>query len=144
VAPESIRGQNLLRTGRDGKVACTFDCPAPVALADNFAATQLYLIAQEAVLNALKVAQARQIRISLVSDHALTLRVQDDGIGIPDSPTGIQGLGLRIMRNRAAIIGASLTIMPGQPEGTVVTCVFARTNHAEKDGAETSPRPDRR
>jgi PAS domain S-box-containing protein len=132
------------RTGREGKVACIFDCPAPVALADNFTATHLYLIAQEAVLNALKHAQARHIRISLISDHALTLRIQDDGIGIPDSPTGIQGLGLRIMRNRAAIIGASLTIVPGQPEGTVVTCVFARTTYGEKDGAETSPRPDRR
>jgi len=123
------------RTGWDGKVACTFDCPAPIALADNFAATHLYLIAQEAVLNALKHAQARQIRVSLMSGHALTLRVQDDGIGIPDSPSGIQGLGLRIMRNRAAIIGASLTIEPGQPEGTVVKCVFARTNYGEKDGA---------
>jgi signal transduction histidine kinase len=106
-----------------------------VAVADNFAATHLYLIAQEAVLNALKHAQARNVRISLMSDHNLTLRVQDDGIGIPDSLTEVQGLGLRIMRNRAAIIGASLTIVPRQPEGTVVTCVFARTNYGEKNGA---------
>jgi PAS domain S-box-containing protein len=132
------------RTERDGKVACSFDCPMTVAVADNFAATHLYLIAQEAVLNALKHAQARNVRISLMSDHALTLRVQDDGIGIPDSLTPVQGLGLRIMRNRAAIIGASLTIVPGQPEGTVVTCLFARTNYGEKDGAKTSTRPDRR
>jgi nitrate/nitrite-specific signal transduction histidine kinase len=31
-------------------------------------------------------------------------------------------MGLRIMRNRAAIIGAQLTIEPAEPNGTVVTC----------------------
>jgi nitrate/nitrite-specific signal transduction histidine kinase len=36
------------------------------------------------------------------------------------------GLGLRIMQNRAAIIGAKLTIEPAKPKGTAVTCVLAR------------------
>jgi signal transduction histidine kinase len=36
------------------------------------------------------------------------------------------GLGLRVMRNRAAIIGAYLTIEPAQPTGTVVRCRLVR------------------
>jgi len=35
------------------------------------------------------------------------------------------GLGLRLMCNRAAVIGARLTIEPVQPSGTRVTCVLA-------------------
>ena len=114
------------RTGREGKEACTFDCPEPISVADNVVATQFYLIAQEAVRNALKHARPRRVDITLESNSHLALRVRDDGSGMPARPTEIQGLGLRIMRNRAAIIGAALTIGPAEPTGTVVTCVLAR------------------
>jgi signal transduction histidine kinase len=114
------------RTMQERKVTCTFDCPEPVSVVDNLEATQLYFIAQEAVHNAVKHAQARNVRITLgKADASLVLRVQDDGIGMPAS-TELQGLGLRIMRNRAAILGARLTIEPAEPTGTVVTCVLAR------------------
>jgi PAS domain S-box-containing protein len=129
---------------RDGKAACTFDCSMPVTVADNLVATHLYLIAQEAVHNAVRHARPRNIRISLTSDHQLTLRVQDDGTGMPAAPTKTQGLGLRIMRNRAAIIGAKLAIEPALPRGTVVSCVFARTNHDQKETGKTASRSHRR
>jgi signal transduction histidine kinase len=126
-------------TQQDGKVACVFDCPIPVSVADNLTATHLYLIAQEAVHNAVKHAQPRNIRITLEANGVLTLRVHDDGAGIPaqlvhaaanaaDWPKE-NGLGLRIVRNRAAIIGATLTIEPAKPAGTVVTCVLTRKNY---------------
>jgi PAS domain S-box-containing protein len=101
-----------LRTHQEAKVACTFDCPTPISVADNVTATHLYLIAQEAVHNALKHGRPRNVRISLRSNHLLVLCVQDDGTGMPARPTSLQGLGLRIMRNRAAILGAQLTIEP--------------------------------
>ena len=118
------------RIQQEGKATCKFDCPEPVSVANNLDATHLYLIAQEAVHNAVKHARCQNIRISLKSDDLLVLRVQDDGIGIPDQPTDIQGgLGLRIMRNRAAIIRATLTIEPAKPAGTVVTCALAGKNN---------------
>jgi two-component system CheB/CheR fusion protein len=132
------------RTRQEGKVACTFDCPAPVAVADNLTATHLYLIAQEAVHNAVKHARARQVRIRLTDEERLALSVQDDGTGMPAAPTENQGLGLRIMRNRAAIIGAALTIGPARPTGTVVTCALPRKNHEPEQGATARPGPDRR
>jgi two-component system CheB/CheR fusion protein len=127
---------------RQGHVTCVFDCPKPVFIADNLIATHLYFIAQEAVYNALKHAQPRNIHIRLESNRLLVLRVQDDGTGMPVLPVDHEGLGLRIIRNRAAIIGAKLTIEPAQPSGTVVTCVLARKNH-ELQKEETSPHPDR-
>jgi PAS domain S-box-containing protein len=110
------------RTQQEGQVTCTFDCPEPVALADNLTATHLYLIAQEAVHNAVKHGKPRNIRISLHEDHHLVLGVECDGIGMPKRLEANRGLGLRIMRNRAAIIGAHLTIEPAKPSGTMVTC----------------------
>jgi PAS domain S-box-containing protein len=131
------------RTQQEGKVTCTFDCPESVAVADNLTATHLYLIAQEAVHNALKHGRPRNIRISLESNELLVLRVQCDGIGMPAGPPASGGLGLRIMRNRAAIIGATLTIEPAEPTGTVVTCKLVRKND-EREKEEARPDPDRR
>jgi signal transduction histidine kinase len=148
--PVAVEGEGLMaaladlaeRTRREGKVACAFDCPDRVSLADNLAATHLYLIAQEAVHNALKHARPRNVRIGLRSNHVLVLRVQCDGAGMPARPA--EGMGLRIMRNRAAIIGATLTIGPADPTGTVVTCVLARKNHEPEKGQEADAGPDRR
>ncbi|MBN9120761.1 MAG: PAS domain S-box protein [Planctomycetes bacterium] len=132
------------RTQREGRAACTFECPEPVAVADNLIATHLYLIAQEAVHNAVRHARPGCVRISLGADRRLVLCVRDDGTGMPRAPTEVQGLGLRIMSNRAAIIGATLSIEPARPTGTAVTCVLPRGTHERKTGEEAGPRPDRR
>ena len=117
------------RVQQEGKATCKFDCPKPVAVTDNHTATHLYLIAQEAVHNAIKHAKPKNISISLTSDGHLVLKVQDDGMGIPTQPTENHGgLGLRIMQNRAAIIGATLTIQSAEPTGTLVTCTLMNKN----------------
>lgn len=113
------------RIQKDGQVNCTFDCPEVVPVADNLTATHLYLIAQEAVHNAFKHARPANIWISLKSNDSLEVSVHDDGIGMLDEPTeNLGGLGLRIMRNRAAIIGANLVVGPAEPAGTIVTCTL--------------------
>ena len=101
---------------------CTFDGPEPIALLDTLTATHLYLIAQEAVHNAVKHGKPRNICIGLHANPQLGLRVQCDGISMPARPEAKGGLGLRIMRDRAAIIGAHLTIEPTEPSGTMVMC----------------------
>jgi signal transduction histidine kinase len=150
--PVAVDSQGLMaalsdladRTQQERQLTCTFECPEPVSVADNLTATQLYLIAQEAVHNAAKHARSRTIRIALhTAADGLVLSVQDDGIGMPATVPERQGLGLRILRNRAAIINAKLTIAPAQPTGTVVTCVLARRNHATAQDKEAGPRPDR-
>jgi PAS domain S-box-containing protein len=130
-------------TQQQANVTCTFDCPAPVVLTDNLTATHLYLIAQEAVHNAVKHAKPRNIWISLQSNHALVLRVQCNGTDMPARPLVTEGLGLRIMRDRAAIIGAHLTIEPAEPTGTVVTCALVRRKN-ERETKEAMSGSDRR
>jgi signal transduction histidine kinase len=95
-------------------------------LRDGKVATQLYRIAQEAITNSVKHAQANTITVRLETGSGLIrLRVADDGIGIPHTEPG-DGTGLRIMSHRAASIGASLAIEPGSTGGTVVTCTLRK------------------
>ena len=92
---------------------------------ENRVVTHLYRIAQEAVTNAVKHAQADAIRIDVKSGSGVTrLRVSDNGIGIPSNGDRHEGLGLRVMRHRAGSIRASLTIRANPSGGTVVTCTL--------------------
>lgn len=132
--PVSVDGRGLMsalddlatRVNKETSVMCTFDCPKPVAVADNVTATHLFLIAQEAVHNAVTHGQPRNVRIALLSNDRMVLTVRCDGVGMATMPPQNQGMGLRIMHNRAAIIGATLTIERAQPTGTLVTCALAR------------------
>lgn len=101
-------------------IRCTVKCDQTHGL-DRAQATHLYHIAQEACTNALRHGRAKNIHVSLRAvDGAISLYVRDDGIGIPLDQKA--GTGMRIMRNRASILGAALTIEPTQPSGTLVTC----------------------
>ena len=69
-------------------------------------ATHLFYIAREAVNNAIKHGKPKNIYIYLSSDELYTsMIIRDDGKGITDTKVD-SGMGLRIMRYRANIIGA--------------------------------------
>ena len=99
---------------------------------NKFWALQLYHIAQEACTNALKHAEASHVRIRLQSEkHGVTLEIEDDGggfqLGLHD------GLGIRVMQNRAGIIGGSFTIEPAHPHGTLVRCTIRELSHGDQN-----------
>jgi len=108
-------------------IPCRFDCPEPVLMGDAQAAQHLYRIAQEAVTNAVRHAQARQIGITLEpTEEGVRLRVADDGVGLPATGEAAQGSGLRIMKYRAAAIGATLGVERLPEGGTAVVCTLSR------------------
>lgn len=110
-------------------IPCRFDCPQPVLVPDHQAASQIYRIAQEALTNAVKHGEASSVTVSLESaDRGIVLRVADDGVGVPESSERITaGSGLRIMRYRAAALGATLSIGRAVPRGTEVRCFLPNT-----------------
>ncbi|MBC8125965.1 MAG: PAS domain S-box protein, partial [Gloeobacteraceae cyanobacterium ES-bin-144] len=86
-------------------------------------AVQLFRIAQEAVQNAAKHAQAQKIVIRLDwHDDAWLLRIEDDGIGLPEDAQQTGGMGLRIMQYRARIIRGRLTVRNNEHGGLLVSC----------------------
>ncbi|MEP6884028.1 MAG: PAS domain S-box protein [Gammaproteobacteria bacterium] len=87
------------------------------------ARNHLYRIAQEAVQNALKHARARIIEIDLwVYERALSLTVNDDGVGLPRMGSPNAGLGMRTMHFRASSIGGRLVIASRSEGGVSIAC----------------------
>ncbi len=110
--------------GQRFAIRCEFLCPHEVALSDNHVATQLYRIAQEALNNAVKHARASRITIDLKPrGRDLTMQIRDDGCGIPHKSSR-EGMGLRIMKYRAAMIGALFEIVSAPAKGTIVICTL--------------------
>lgn len=109
-------------------VPCTFAYETPIQLGDFELSTQLYYIAQEAVTNAAKHAQATTISIGLArTDGQVALTVQDDGRGFrrqrgEGAPQ--RGIGLRLLDYRARLIGAQLELSSEPGVGTTITCFF--------------------
>ena len=120
------------RLSETSGVQCVFKGEGAADLRSSLVATHLYHIAQEACTNALKHAKANKVQVSLGSDNAaVILQIQDDGVGI--SGNGQEGLGLKVMHNRASVIGATLTIERGKRRGTVLTCTLPKEHgHASR------------
>ncbi|SBV98705.1 Diverse 7TM receptor transmembrane region [uncultured Alphaproteobacteria bacterium] len=111
---------------RDDGVSVELHQDRHCAKCANPHATALYRIAQEALSNAMKHAQASHVRVSLTcaGDGRVELIVQDDGIGRIAADQGHGGgLGLRIMAHRANVIEADLSIADAPGGGTVVRCI---------------------
>ncbi|HUG93843.1 MAG TPA: ATP-binding protein, partial [Planctomycetaceae bacterium] len=133
-------------TSKQCNVRCTFRCEQPVEVERNEAATELFRIAQEATTNAVKHGQASRITLSLkASGRELTLRVQDDGVGIDeDRARTAGGMGLRIMRYRASAIGAKLAVRRLPAGGTLLTCILDQgLRHVQAEQLEKVARADR-
>lgn len=106
-------------------ILCVFRCDQPALVENTDTATNLFRIAQEAVSNAVKHGQAQAVEIVLQRETAaLALTVTDNGCGIAVPATPSRGLGLRIMRHRAASMGAELSIRRLTSGGTQVHCVM--------------------
>jgi len=92
--------------------------------------TVLFRIVQEGLTNILRHASATTVEVRLLQDQDLvTLEVWDDGVGfdperIETLEAGGRGLGLRGMRERAAILGGTLEVESAEHEGTTVRVRF--------------------
>ena len=85
----------------------------------------LYRIAQEAITNVVRHAQAELLIVELLhSNNGVQLRIEDDGCGFspyqaPAQP-GQQHMGLISMQERAEIIGGSFELMSAPMRGTSI------------------------
>jgi PAS domain S-box-containing protein len=110
------------------EVALSIVGSAPLQI-DTVSLDHLFRLAQEGVTNALKHAEATLIQVKLDIQAALvTLTVVDDGIGLPLQPIISNRLGLRLMRYRADMIHAKLTVARIEPHGTRITCECPQGN----------------
>jgi two-component system sensor histidine kinase UhpB len=85
--------------------------------------TALFRIAQEALTNAIRHAQAVTVQVRLRRTPGnVSLEVRDDGIGLAATPSAEPGkhLGMFGMRERARLLGGDFHATPVSPRGTLV------------------------
>ena len=134
VALEGLAHNTQERTG----INCEFhhNDESHLECCDAAVLTQFYRIAQEAVANAVKHAGAGRIVIELEAlAGEMRLNVFDDGVGLGDTSES-EGLGLKMLRHGANLIGASFNAAKRSPAGTIVSCVLplsSRPRGKERD-----------
>jgi PAS domain S-box-containing protein len=99
------------------------DLDEPLRLSET-SATHVYRIVQEALTNVIRHSRATDVTISIETvSGELHLRIDDNGRGFEqpasDSP---DGLGLKIMRYRAQMLGGDLILESGANGGASVRC----------------------
>ncbi len=89
---------------------------------DNTIATAAYRIAQEALTNVARHANAAHVEVDLHTDgNGLVLLVSDDGQGFDhEALSSNDGLGLAGMRERATLVGGELEVESQPGQGTQV------------------------
>jgi len=88
---------------------------------------ELYRIAYEAIRNACVHSKARELKVELKYAQDLSIRVSDNGAGIPAPliSSGKDGhYGLQGMQERAKRIGAKLKVISSEHSGTEITVVI--------------------
>lgn len=121
-----IAGWNSRSGGRtrfDIEVVGEFD-----ALPSPFSAS-LYRIAQEAITNAAKHAEATRVALHLSMRERgcpeIALIVEDDGKAIDTDLASKSGMGILGMRERVAALGGELNFKPRYPSGLILEAVIA-------------------
>ena len=128
------------------RIPCRLEIKPSFHIEDDVAAGELYRIAREAVINANKHSEAREIVIKLERTRSeMVLRVIDDGVGFSSNPKAKRGLGAHIMGYRARLMGARLEIDSPKRGGTRVSCYLPdrRLQPKERKNNRTQPFPAR-
>ncbi|MBM7518391.1 sensor histidine kinase [Nocardioides nitrophenolicus] len=105
------------------RFSVTVDAPYADGL-DGIHQIVVYQVAAEAVRNAARHAGARHcaVRLGLPATGGVRLEVSDDGHGIGDA--AVPGVGMASMRERAAELGGTVEVHPGEERGTCVVMVL--------------------
>lgn len=105
-------------------------------------ALALYRVAEEALVNAVRHAEARSIHLQFRTDGGtITLVISDDGRGFEpgiESRHGSGGLGLLGMRERARSVGGSLVIASAPGAGARVAVTVPRTRRDPSEPGATA------
>ncbi len=110
-------------------ITCVFNQEGDATFDDLQAGVHLYRIAQEAISNAVKHGKAGHVAMHLLSgERAVVMTIIDNGTGFERPASDADGMGLRIMRYRAKMIGATVDVEHPMAGGTAVICRHVRGN----------------
>jgi signal transduction histidine kinase len=107
------------------EVACSFASEEVLPALPHDAFIQIYNIALEGVVDAIRFSKAHRISIVLSSrKEKLILTVEHDGHPFPTPWHRSLELGLKLMHYRARLIGARLKLTDQKQHQPMLTCIF--------------------
>lgn len=126
---------------RRSRIRCQFEGDRRMRALPEEIGVTMYRIAQEALANATRHAQCRNIHVRLVQHaRSVELRVVDDGIGIaPERLADTASFGLVCMRERAELVGGHVSIQAEPNQGTTIRAMIPYTPH-RASAVNTPPR----
>jgi signal transduction histidine kinase len=122
---------------QEGGLVVTIDAPDELPSLPAAVDLAAYRIAQEALTNVIRHAQAQTCRVRVSLDGVLRLEIRDDGRGIPDIPNA--GVGLASMRERAEELGGTFLVEPARPHGTRVLVRLPQSSDMPLAAGKTLP-----
>jgi signal transduction histidine kinase len=96
---------------RDRQVPCRLTVAGTPRELGSEARLALYRVAQEALTNITKHARPDRVEVRLAYEPSAT-RLAVEDVGAPPAPAGDGGYGLTGMRERAELLGGTLTAGP--------------------------------
>jgi signal transduction histidine kinase len=103
----------------DSEPKVHFDGPLSAALTDEQAAEMIAAL-REMLTNVSRHAGATSVQVGIVADDdAVTVTVEDDGVGPPPEGTSTGGRGLVNLDTRARRLGGTFALRRGEPSGSV-------------------------
>lgn len=104
------------------QLSITIDTQGPLPQLPAAVEVAAYRIAQEAMHNVVKHAQASRCTVTIGTDDGLLLVIADNGVGVKE--TAAAGVGLISMKERAAELGGQCTIQRHPVGGTQIAAVL--------------------
>ena len=118
-----------LAAGMPATAHITTRVATPIPRLSDEVEVAVYRIAQEAITNAVRHANATEIVVSLATgEGVLTVEIRDDGCGFEPKARQRDALGLVSMEERALAVGGKLQVVSAPSHGTavVLTCPLIR------------------
>lgn len=89
--------------------------------------TQIYRILQECINNTIKHANATALKISIKENTSeLIIKYQDNGVGIEETNSTPEGIGLLTIRERAIKINGKITVSSSQGKGYQLQLIISK------------------
>ncbi len=112
------------RVNQDNTLACSLKASGSYRRSSMRVEFGLFRIAQEAILNVIKHAQATELGVHIAySQNAIRLTVTDNGQGF-DAEMEVSGFGLIGISERVKLLAGSLEIESKKGEGTMIQCTI--------------------
>lgn len=116
------------KTQNNTEIICSLDVRASLVKLNLLDQTQIYRILQECINNTIKHANATALKISVKENvNKLIITYRDNGIGLNETPTAAEGIGMLTINERASAINGKITYDTSKEKGFKLILTLAKT-----------------